>query len=539
MFDHLTEIMLKNYYIAENTVGRFCADKRPLFFAYAKIFLLPQKETERLFALSQTQEVLQIQSEREYHQYLRMKQYLAMNARPTFEDPEIDEIIDLKGTAFTLAINFQLMVNAKDVRAVVCENLTIAAENGLVLALNALGVLQSEGIVFHKDEENGRKKILCAAEWNSEEGLLAALYYDPAHREKYLECLQGCLVRIGHPELFERVQAMYGPYVKGQHGEYRLLEKAFRQGIIKREVYNKSYARLAYSEILGERDKETLLLTPNKELFAEASSLPLKLGHDTAEFHAKALDGVRPDHPEEKNKVICALGNIDLRMMATYRPLCFVSDSKYMLDYYAALLSRCFEMSHMERIEICDLADYDFEPTKNNIFVRSCDEDSFNLYFLTFRGRISDRAFDMAKNFLQSAKRGKYRLNRPSVALDLSSVLPVCFCDRENAKKLKPYCDMISIVELTAKEKQLFTQRAMQEKGSIYGVKKLTIQDGLAEKLSVYGMDEIDRAIDTAVREHRTETLVLTESLMRPYIGNIGTMKQAYGFGGSIHDDHE
>ena len=116
MFDHLTETMLKSYYIAENTVGRFNPDKRALFFVYADIFLLDKEEAERLFALSQTQEVLEIQSEQEYHQYLRMKQYLSMNARSHREDSELDEIIDLKGTAF--------------------------AENGLVLALNALGVLQ-------------------------------------------------------------------------------------------------------------------------------------------------------------------------------------------------------------------------------------------------------------------------------------------------------------------------------------------------------------------------------------------------------------
>ena len=530
MFDHLTETMLKNYYIAENTVGRFCADKRPLFFAYANIFLLPQEEAEHIFALSQTQEVVQIQSVFKYNQHLRIKQYLSMNDRLHGRDPECEEIIDLKGTAFTLAQNFHLACDGKDVRSVACENLTLAVENGLVIALNALGILQSEGIVFHKDEGSGRKKILCAAEWNSEEGLLAALYYDPDNREKYLECLQDCLVRIGHAEVFERVREKYGSYVKGRHGEYRLLEK---------DVYNKSYARLVYSEILSERDKETLLLTPNAELFAEASSLPLKLGHGTAEFHAKALDGVRPDHPEEGEKILCALENIDLRTMATYRPLCFVSDSKYMLDYYAGLLMRCFEASHMERVEIGDLVEYDFEPTKNNIFVRGCDEDAFNLYLLTFRGEISERAFDMAKNFLQSDKRGKYRLNHPSVSLDLSSVLPICFCDRENAKKLKPYCDMVRISELTMEEKRQFTERVVREKGIAYGVQELAMQEGLAEKLSGYSIDEIDRAIDAAVREHRLEKLLLTESLVRPYIGSVGARKKAFGFGGSIHDDHE
>lgn len=538
MFDHLTEMMLRSYFIAENTVGRFYGDKQALFSAYAKIFLVPSDEAARLFALASREEVTGILSEREYHQHLRLKQFLAMNARSRVSDAELEDMIDLKGTAFTMALNYQLMQDAKEVKSVACENLALAAESGIITALNVLGILQMEGIVLGKDRENGLRKIQNAADWDSEEGLLAALYYDAEGREKYLERLHDCMVRIGHGMAFERVRAVYGDYTEGKHGEYKLLEKAFRQGLLKREVYNKPYARLVYSKLLNDRDKEALVLSPNKELFAEACSLPLKLGSTSASFNAEALADLRPDRVEERTKVICGLGNTDLCAVPSYRPLCFVSGSKYMLNFYETLIPRCFRGCHTERIEVSDLAEYDFEPTKNNIFVRSCDEDAFNLYLLSFRGEISDRYFDMVKNFLQSGKRGKFRLNHPSVSLDLSAVLPVCFADSENAKKLRPYCDIIRITELTVSEKVNFLEHILEEKAQTYGIGKLTVRAEVAEKLTEYGIDDIERVCDAAICEHRTHELTLTEEIVRPYLRGIGA-RRTYGFGGSIHDDHE
>ncbi len=539
MFDHLTELMLKSYFLAQNTVGRFSSDPKELFTVYRNIFLLTDEEAERLYALTQDEEVLAICSEGDYHRHLRMEQYLAMNAYAVGRESEREETIALKGTAYTAALSYQIMHDAKDARHVACESMTSAAESGVVLAMNALGVLQTEGIVYGKDEAGGLERIRNAADWNSEEALFAALRYDPKHREKYLERLHACLVRAGHAETFDRVAAVYGTFTEGKHREYLLLEKAFRHGILKRDVYNKSYARLVYSKILGQRDKETLLLTPNKELFAEASSLPLKLGHGVAEFRGKAFDLVRPSQREEHEKILCALKNTDLRTLPSYRPLCLVSDSKYMLDYYASSIPNCFASPHVERIEIGDLADYDLEPTPNNVFVRGCDEDVFNVYLLSFRGNIGEKAFDAAKNFLQSGKRGKFRLNRPGVVLDLSLVLPICLCDRENAKKLKAYCDIVRIAGLTAAEKLFFTEESVRVKAETYGLKRLSLQEGLAEKLSVYGMDDIDGALDAAVREHRADELTLTEEMMSPYFKDSDAGHGTYGFGGSIHDDNE
>ena len=537
MFDYFTELMLRAYFTIDVTVGRFISDKSALFALLTRIFLLPKEEADRLFALTEREEVKSIVSEREYHRHRRMKQYFEMEGRERNADAALDELIDLKGASLTMAMNYQFLHDAQDVRTVACENLTRAAECGLVPAMCLVGILQSEGYVFEKNATRGLAMIRMAADWNNEEGLLTALYYDETHRAYYLSRLYERLLSTGHHKSFAPVDAAYdyqGP--KGKR-EFRLLEKAIAQGILKREMYVKSYARLLYSEILEEKDKESLMLTPNKDLFAEANALPLKLSSITCTCDVTELAKIQPRRVAEQRRIALQLNNIDLRSHTTYRPLCIVSDSRYLLNVYADAIADCLKGAHVERIEVDDLGEYDLEPTKSNIFVRSSDEDVFNAYFLFFYGQISERAYNTAENFLQSANRSRFRLNRPSVTLNLSMILPICFCDREHARQLQPYCDVVRIEDLTKDEKAGLVRSILTTKSSAYGIiGKITVQESVCAKLAEYSVDDIERILDRAVREHREGVLELTEELMQPYFKEMGSRHGTYGFGGSIHE---
>ena len=206
MFDHITEIMLRSYFIAENTVGKFCADKEALFFTYAHIFLLKEEEASRLFALAGKEEVRAIRSEGDFHRCLRMRRFLDEDRPST----ELEDLIDIKGTAYTIALGYHLLEESGEIRSSACETVVRAAENGLVLGLTTLGILQMEGFVFEKDRESGMKNLRCAADWDSEEGLFAALYYGLPTRESLLERLREELIRVGHGEEFGKVTEAYG-----------------------------------------------------------------------------------------------------------------------------------------------------------------------------------------------------------------------------------------------------------------------------------------------------------------------------------------
>ncbi len=536
MFDYLTELMLREYFCAEVTVGRFISDKKALFALLGRIFLMEKEAVERLFTLTQCDEVSGIASERDYHQHRRMRQYFEMSDYEWHTDAVIDELIDLKGTSLKMAMNYRLLHDTQDIRSVACGNLTYAAESGVIPALHLLGIMQSEGFGFCKNAERGLSMIRKAADWNSEEGLLAALHYDEANREKYLCRLYERFLRSGHSDSFVKVEAVYGAHGTKGLKEFRLLEKAISQGILKRDTYVKAYGRLLYSEILEEKDKESLMLTPNKELFAEATALPLKLSSGICECNVTALAAMRPKRKEEQGKVACGLGNVDLRGISTYRPLCLVSNSKFMLETYAEVIAKCLTNANVERIDAADLADYDLEPSNNNIFIRNCNEDLPNTYFLFVRGEIPERVYDAIKSFLQSAKRSTFRLNRPSVTLDLSMILPVCFCDKEHAKELSRYCDIVKIADPTKQEKGDLIREIISTKREIYGVGNITVQEIVYEKLSEYLIDDIEYILDRAVREHRCDTLELTGELMQQYYKAMPRGRVVYGFGGSIYE---
>lgn len=538
MFRYYTEMMLRSYFTAEVTAGRFCEDRAALFSAFARIFLLDEEERERLFALVQSEEISSITSELEYYRYCRMKQYLALCGEKQEPPTELEEIATLKGSAILSAVANRLVRGPNEVRLAVYDNLVKATEEGSVLALYLLGVFQTEGFAFGKESKNGLRCLRKAAEWDGEEGLLAALRYDPAGREKYLACLYGRLSRAGRLELFQRASEVYGGFDSAKHREYRLLERAFDQGVIKREFYSKPYARIIYSEILSEKDKEAIVLSPNKEFFVEANALPLKLTFEKGEFQPSALKEVRSDRPEEIKKIARSLGNIDVRRMSSYRPLCIVSDSRFMLERYARAMEKGFGGARVTRIELGDLDRFDIEPAGSNIFVGSCDEDEFNCFFLFFRGDLAEEVADEAIGFLQSAKRSCFRLVRPAVTLDLSAVLPVCFCERKYASLLKPYCDTVRISAPAKQEKLSFLAELLSDKGLVYGT-EIAMESAAAEKLAEYKIDEAESIVDEAICENRGETVVLTEELMRPYLESPSKKRAAYGFGGSIHDDNE
>ncbi len=539
MLGYRTEIMLHTYFLAEAVVGRFCGDKRALFGVFARIFLLPEEERERLFGLAMRDELQGLKSEQLYMQLRRLRQFFVMRGETKEEDPETVRLLDIKGSALSLAERYKLPLT-ESVQTVACENLLAAAEGGCVPFLVIVGALLCEGIVTGKDPARGLQNLRKAAEWNSIEGLFAGLAYDPDGRSRYLAPLSGLLKRLGHDETARRVEAVYGTADHGCERGYLLLEKAFAQGIVRRDVYSKAHARLIYSSAVDEKDKEAVILSPNQELFAEASALPLKLAFTDAPFDPSPILAVRPYLGRETEDVAARIENFDLRGIDGYCPVCLSSDSVYMTERYAAAVRRAFPTARIERIEVSDMSEYDLEPSQNNIFVRGCAEDRFNVYLMFFRGEIRERVFDAAKNFLKSAKRRRFRLIRPAVSIDLSPVLPVCFCDAEWEKRLEGLCDIVRVSSLSQEEKGWLPAEIFREKQAVYRADSVIMADVAPAVLSGYTADEIDKILDAAVREHRRTAFELTDDDVKKYYRLICEKHNTYyGFGGGYNGYHE
>ena len=195
-----------------------------------------------------------------------------------------------------------------------------------------------------------------------------------------------------------------------------------------------------------------------------------------------------------------------------------------------------YKDANIEYIDVAALAEYDFEPSKNHIFIRSCNEDMSNVYMLTFVGDIRPNVLDAVKNFLQTDKRKSFRLARPSVDIDLSPVLPVCFCDKANAKTLKQFCDMVSVAPVGADEKREILGHIIADLRVRYSGVDIEVEEAAMTALAEYSIDKAASIIEKIIRfnRRRKETIVITTEMLKD--GVFGSDVIPYGFGGRNED---
>lgn len=536
MADFLMESMLNEYFTDQVILGRFLAEPEKLFFRLSEIYLVERERAEALFLLTEREEVRQVDSLRAYMQYCRLRQYCQLENVRGLPEQEVMDIISLKGAAIERAVEEKLLPVGEKTARVVHTILTEAVTRGCIPALRIVGVLCAEGIFFDKDREAGVELLARAAKWNDIEALFELIYYDEDKRETLLQALRYLLKERSRSGDFELVASHYFRPAEGLRPEVKLVEKAFRAEVLNRADYAPDFARLIFSRIISDMERERLIFSGGKELPPAVSELPLKLKfRQISAGEPPRLKGREREHEE----IAMRLKNIELRDMETYRPLCLVSNSKFLLNLYAASMFREANGVHVESIEVSDLSDYDLEPSFGNILVRSCDEDAANVYLFFFRGNVSERHVSEVKRFLHSAQRKRFRLIQPVVCLDLSSILPVCFCDRQNAEQLGKVCDIVDLDNISQNEKEFFIEQILSFRAKLYGFTSVTLSEDGMERIGSKTIDIIERVIDRAVRDSRGsgDELVLTAEKLGGYL-NDNRGSHPFGFGGETHEDH-
>lgn len=533
MYNTLTELFLSTYFMFDAVAGRLVRNPKILFDRLFPAFCLPEQDREALFAHTQKDEVKEIEAYGDYAQVCRIQKYAEISEIESGIAPDTLATIAVKGGALRKVKQFGYEEFAPSTEAESCKILTESANMGLVSSLCALGFLQCEGIFVAKNTRLGIKNLERAAKWNSIEGILLSLCYDEKHRALNLDRLY----TVTRGTIYEDVYAAAeGVYECGREAhvlqETRMLAKAFGLGIAKPDLYTAQSARFIYSEIIGLKDKERVLFSGHQEMIAETVDLPLKLTCKDIAFDNAAF-GELPLLREKEQEAICrAVINSDMRRDAAYRPLCVVGDSSYLLGLYLTAMEKAFPSAHIEKIEVADLGEYDVEPTKHNVFVRSCDEDRQNVYILNFKGEIKEPVMSLVKSFLQSDKRGKFRLLHPNAIIDLGAVLPICFCDRQNARLLKSCCDVVTLDAVSEAEKADILAYIIREKAGKYKIANTQIEQAAQELLMTYSVDRAETVTDRVVRCNRNgAALVITADMVNDSARSEAGAKNKYGFG--------
>lgn len=530
MWNYLSEKFTTEYFLCE-AILRSHMDKQAFFSLFGKIFMLTDEELSFLNVLFEGDNISQIRSENDYMRFQRSKKYFALSGIKMEFDGDEDIAITLKGKAIGMA----KVINSEDwqTKLETEENLLAWAASGNIAALRLVGLMMFEGIFFTQDKQEGLRYLRMAAGWNDITSLLYALHFDKAYTRRYIGKLNFLLKNAAHCDILHIIWKEYDGCECSESREAKLLEKLFCLKTLQRETYSAPHARALFSRAISYKDKEKLLYTAGNDYLQLAGDLPLKLGSaGLCGFDFAAISDMPLKREDEQNRIITCLENSDLRITSVYRPLCISSDSVCLLQMYADAVARCAVQLHTEYINVNELNLQQFEHTKNNVFIRSCDEDKENIYLMFFTGNIEDEATEQAEAFLRSEGRAHFHINTPNINIDLSCILPVCFCDLKNEKKLSSVCDVIRIAPCGNEEKPQVLQYIIERKAMQYGIPKIELQDRLKDKLLLLSLDEMERELNAEICANRKKGVKLTLTEDNYTITNNVAGGSRYGFGG-------
>lgn len=537
VIDSVTELFLSQFFMLRATLGNFGEHGKELFSSLGQTFFMNENEADRIYNMIRSSEISAISTEKDYYRHLRAKQYLGMISTSYVYDELTDALINIKGNAIINAASHGIKYASEATATSIYQYITGKALLGDIFFMRILGIMQCEGIICAKDRARGLKTLEAAASWYDIPSILLALYYGNT-TEINLNRLCLSIDNSPYGHLLSLCERKYG-YISGNETyEHKMLVRAFGMGILKREIFSSAYAKIIYHKTLSLTEKENLVFSYSKEQIMAISGLPLELCHfDMVPLtygNSDNFDRISFFREKEQSTVIQSFVNSDLRIYEGYRPVCISSSSQYMLRIYADAIKGASDVVHIERFEASDLNEYDFEPNERNILVKNCRADKLNVYFFFLLGKIKESVMCQIKNFLITTKRSKFRLSNPAIVLNLGEILPVCFCDRENAKLLEGYCESIVLSDVSSSETRSAVLSFISEKSRLYKTGDISITESAMDKIVNLGLDKAENTIDAAIRRNRkiNEKIVLTEEMLSEFC-NMTKEPCGFGFGGA------
>ncbi|GEM_PF-5975517 len=537
VIDSVTELFLSQFFMLRATLGNFGEHEKELFSSLGQTFFMNENEADRIYNMIRSSEISAISTEKDYYRHLRAKQYLGMISTSYVYDELTDALINIKGNAIINAASHGIKYASEATATSIYQYITGKALLGDIFFMRILGIMQCEGIICAKDRARGLKTLEAAASWYDIPSILLALYYGNT-TEINLKRLCLSIDNSPYGLLLSLCERKYG-YISGSETyEHKMLVRAFGMGILKREIFSSAYAKIIYHKTLSLTEKENLVFSYSKEQIMAISGLPLELCHfDMVPLtygDSDNFDRISFFREKEQSTVIQSFVNSDLRIYEGYRPVCISSSSQYMLRIYADAIKGASDVVHIERFEASDLNEYDFEPNERNILVKNCRADKLNVYFFFLLGKIKESVMCQIKNFLITTKRSKFRLSNPAIVLNLGEILPVCFCDRENAKLLEGYCESIVLSDVSSSETRSAVLSFISEKSRLYKTGDISITESAMDKIVNLGLDKAENTIDAAIRRNRkiNEKIVLTEEMLSEFC-NMTKEPCGFGFGGA------
>jgi len=544
---YLIEPFLTQYFLLESICKDFIseAECRDIYEELARVFSVPiNDETELYYETSNSEQYRRISDNSSYERLCRTIEF-AESRGQNVGLTEIDRVV-LAQKREAMFAKSEIFKQGKNLtRDIIADTLLEKAMNGNVNAMLALSYMEYHGICLCQDKTNAVKRIRLCAKWNHLFGNLMGIAYDAENQNNYYDVLCTILKSSNQREVFKYICDFNG-YKRNcrKNPVAQIVEQAFCLNVVKRDTYDRMFAKVAFSELVSVEDKEKLLLNKRKEAIVSLSEIPFDVDRKTKlVFEEAKAKQVFLERKDEITDVLCSIfpgvnGRMDL-----YRTLLVASDDDYISEMYLKALKDGFcTTNSVVEIDAGMLTMQDFVGAKENFVLRGLSETkkSRTVFLINNCNEIGERELDELMKLLDYEFRRKFKLVEPPISIDLSDVFIVLFSSENNAKvkQLSQECDVVWTKRISDEEKETVIDSVLKNRTKTFGCEQLAVDDDCKEYLHSFETGEIIRIIDGALKRasYENRTLITAEALKDvSEHQNIHKRKREFGYIGGAH----
>ena len=306
-----------------------------------------------------------------------------------------------------------------------------------------------------------------------------------------------------------------------------LTEKLFKRGVVTRDKLDYRYFRLLHCSALAFEDKQGLALSATPDVLAYALSLPLNLKGWAAK--PVSLCETVVDREGERKQIESGLNGAVRAAMNNYRPMCICGREKVVLGMYAEALKKILPDCNFVFVDLSNTAPNELEAGYGNILLRRLRENTDNIVVFVAVGTIGAEKLYAAEKFCRSAYRRTYPFCT-GYSVNLSTVVPVCLCDEENAAVFKKLCNVIDIEPLSDGERSALVDGVIKRIIKTYGFDGCEMDGDAAKKLKELSIDHAQEFLERAAQMSDGAALAFTKDDIESYLRG-GATGNVAGFG--------
>lgn len=548
---YLIEPLLTQFFLIDAICSGFIDDaqRRQTLCELADLFCVPMDDqTEEFFQVANSEQYKRIVDYSAYERLCRTIEFAQNSGQDIGMSPADRVILAQKREA--LLIKSELFKQSKNLTAdIIADTLLTTAMNGNVDAMVTLAYMEYHGLCIYKDTQNALKRMKLCAKWNNLFGNLMGIAYDKRNKAEYYNTLYSILRSGNQREAFQYI-CSFTAYEKAcvRKPVARILEKAFGLGIVKRNAYDPIFAKVAFSELICQEDKEKLLLNKKKDAIVSLSEIPFDVDRGTGfAFDAKKAEKIPLDRSQELHRVLCGIWPATNNRTELYRTLLVAGDDDYLSQMYVGALKQGFSKGNkVIEVDAGVLTLQDFVGAKENFILRGLSEtkQSHTVFLVKQCEEIGEKELPELIKLLDYQYRRKFNLLEPTVSLDLSDVLIVLFASEVNGKvrKLAQECDTVWTQRISEAEKQTVIDAMFRSRSKSFGISRVKMEDGCRDYLATFKTGQIIRIIDGALKKAAYDNApVITAAAMKNVSDQqkLVRSKREFGYlGGAFHEEY-